>query len=509
MSYCKLFRERKLVGLGLLLLISFFVRWPLLQSVDIINVDAIRYFNSAHELMQGNLSAAFEHEKMLAYSLLLGVIHAVVDDWAFSGIFISMLFLSLTLFPLYFLTKEVFGNMAALWAGAALILLPAANSLSTQVAKDTVFLFFLMLALWLGRKGMVERKPACFLMTFLCAAMAALFRFEAVLFLAVYSLWLLSRWLFSADDRAIAKTGLIYYLAVPVISLCTILGIFVSGAYDVDIVNNVWSRFSKHYLYVDVLGSYFSIYNHLKSVERSFPGGQWSSDFFEIARHNLLLLYFIGLLQKLLAALFPVYIVPLYFGVKGVQARGRNLGLLVWAILAYLGMAYFFLLTRNFLAERYLMIVVVMLLPFTGHGFEQLRNRLALTRWPKTALAVVVIFFVCLPLYKSFEDVHYEKLELRLAGEWLQEHQDVMTQRMIVNDERIPFYAGLMRGSYDYIPDGEGQDFESLATASGDALLALYVSFREEEALPAFANYQLIEKFRGDKKVVLVYAASP
>jgi hypothetical protein len=338
---------------------------------------------------------------------------------------------------------------------------------------------------------------------------AALFRLEAVLFLAVYFLWLLSRWLFSEDDRAIAKTGLNYYLAVPVISLCIILGFFVSGAYDAEIVNNVWSRFSKHYLYIDVLGSYFTIYNHLKSVERNFLGGQWTNDFFEIARHNLLLIYFIGMLQKLLAALFPVYLVPLYFGVKGVQAQGRNLGLLVSTILAYLAMAYYFLVTRNFLAERYLMIVVVMLLPFAGHGFEQIRNRLTLTHWPKTAMAIVVVFFGCLPLYKSFEDTHHEKLELRLAGEWLQEHRDVVAQRMIANDERIPFYAGLMRGSYDYIPEGEEQDFESIAMASGDTLLALYVSLREAEDLHAFANYRLVEEFRGDKKVVLVYTASP
>jgi uncharacterized membrane protein YGL010W len=277
------------------------------------------------------------------------------------------------------------------------------------------------------------------------------------------------------------------------------------GFINPTLLDTIWLRFSQHYLSTDLLGSYRTIYNHLESVEGNFPGGQWSNDFFEAARDNLPLIYFTGMMQNLISVLFPVNIVPLYFGLTNVNNRDSKIGLLVLAIITYLSMAFFFIVTYNYMSPRYLMIVVIMLLPFVGHGFEQIRSRLLHSRQMKIFMAGIFVLFICFPLYKSIGTTRNQKIEYRHAGEWLKQHRDVLRQRIITTDERIPFYAGLMRGNYAVFPQEKALDFERLARDSNSSIMALDVSLSDEVVFPSFSNYTLVKEFRSGKKAVLIY----
>jgi len=67
------------------MLLSLFMKTVLACSVDVVNPDGIRYFNSASQLMAGNVLEAFSYEKMLIYTLILGVINFFVNDWTSAG----------------------------------------------------------------------------------------------------------------------------------------------------------------------------------------------------------------------------------------------------------------------------------------------------------------------------------------------------------------------------------------------------------------------------------------
>jgi hypothetical protein len=242
-------------------------------------------------------------------------------------------------------------------------------------------------------------------------------------------------------------------------------------------------------------------------VEENFPGGQWTNDFFELARYYMPLIYLTGLFQILAAALFPVNLVPLLWGLLSIDFRDARYTLLFSTIAAYIAMAYLYMVSRNFLAERYLLVVVVMLLPLAGHGFERLRLRLAVSRFHRLAVAVAVVVLVCLPLYESYADALTGKPEIRQAGEWLKENRDLMQQRVISSDERIAFYAGLLRGSYDVFPEGNHYDAEGLAKARGCDLLVLDEVMQSAEHEPTFTGYALVKAFRGEKRAVLIYEA--
>jgi hypothetical protein len=333
-----------------------------------------------------------------------------------------------------------------------------------------------------------------------------MFRLEGLLFLFIYIIWLIYQVLFRSVARPAAIRGLLVYVFIPISALVIISGLLMAGFLEIGLLETVWRRFSHHYFQFDMTTVHGAIYDHLKSVEESFPGGQWGHDFFEISRYNILIIYLVGLLQALIAAIFPIYVVPLYAGLQDAGRCDGNPGVLIWTLVAYLGMVYFFLVTRNFLSERYLLIVVVMLLPFVGHGFERLNARLSAFRFQKISLAIFALLFIGLPIYKSFADTRNEKTEIRLAGEWLKHSQYILRQRMVTTDERIPFYAGLMRNDYDMFPDGMRQDFEQYAKANGNSLIVLGMSLRNGEKPPSLGDYILAKEFYGEKKVILVYS---
>lgn len=488
--------------------VSIVIKLVIVFNVNLVNPDAIRYFNSARELFHGNLSGAFTHEKMLVYTFTLGLFQWILHDWVFSGLLLSLVFLTLTLFPLYLFTKEVFGRLAATWAVVVYCLTPAINELTANVAKDAPFLFFMMMALWLGRKAFVDSRPGYILLTFGCAILASLFRFEGIVFLCVYFLWLLFNAFSRPSVRKPIFRGLLLFMGIPGAGVVLLFCLYAIGGVSSHQLESGWLRFGEHYFQQDLLGNYHAIYGQLKSVERLFPGGQWTHDFFEIARYNMPIIYLLGLVQILIGAIFACYLVPLFFGLKSAKPADDGIKLLGWMVGAYLVMDYFFLVTRNFLAERYVLIIVVMLLPLIGHGFEYLRQRLSVARHRAVWTAVILVLFVGLPFYRTFAETRSEKKEIRLAGEWLKETGKAAPHKLIVSDERISFYAGLWRGEYEVFPDDSRKTIEETAGKGAFPMMILELSSQDVEKAPEFEGYKLIKDFRGKKKTVFIYELS-
>lgn len=484
-------------------LASLLIKSILIANATVVNGDAIRYFNSAHQLLQGNIPSAFSHEKMLFYTFVLGIFKLIFRDWEFSGYLLSLVFLTLTLIPLYFFTKEVFGANAAIWTAIAFCLIPSINELTVNVVKDAPFLFFAMTALFFAYKALESSKYTAFLLTFSCALMATLFRFEGLIFLGSYILWLLLNIVFRSSLRPAAYRGVLLFSVVLVVGLSVFIGLnlFFGPSWS----EMIWIRFREHYFQTNLLNGYQAIYGHLREVENNFSGGQWTNDFFEIARYNLPLIYLLGILQVLASAIFPAYLVPLYLGVKLSRLSKGGVRLLCWMVVTYLLLAYFFIVTRNFLAERYLIIVVVMLLPLAGSGFEQFLESLSIKRFRTIANIVIVICFLFIPLYRTFIETRTEKAEIRYAGMWLKTSGKAAHSKLITTDERIPFYSGLWRDKYQIFPEGTGGNFEAVAIDGNYSIMVLDMAPRNVASLPKFEKYALIKEFRGNKKTILIY----
>ena len=79
--------------------------------------------------------------------------------------------------------------------------------------------------------------------------------------------------------------------------------------------DDVWIRLHEkfgYYFILNLFDNYQQIYQHLKTVEFQFRGGQWTNDFFEFARHQMLLVYMVGLIHLLLRPCSRFYWFPLF-----------------------------------------------------------------------------------------------------------------------------------------------------------------------------------------------------
>ncbi|MBN1140558.1 MAG: glycosyltransferase family 39 protein [Deltaproteobacteria bacterium] len=493
---------RTIGNLALLMVFSLLIKAFILTHVTVINPDGVRYVNSAYQLWQGNFQQAFTHEKMLFYSLTLGLFQRAVGDWLLAGQFLSALFLTLTVIPLYQLTRKLFDDNAALWAGLVFVVLPVFNDMAGEIVKDAPFLFFILTAMVFALRALDEKEGLDFLMVLVCGGAASLFRLEGVVFLAAFVLALVLI-LIVGENRRDSLRGLAIFLAVPILGGLALFGILVSGTVDIEKVLTVWERFRGHYFQTDFFKHYDAIYEFLKNSEGRFFGGQWGQDFFEIARHNMAWIYLLGLFQKLGKAISPLLLIPLLFGwPRRGQVRG-SLILVLWVVFSYLLMNYFFIVTRNFIASRYLLAAVLLLLPFVGQGLERIRMWTQERRFPWLSLVALILVAVVYPASKSIGDSLENKNAIREAGNWLGQQQALSPKKILVTEERVMFHAGLLRGQYFACREGRCGHLETVALKRGaDCIVA---TSREEASLAGFERFLLVKEFRSPDLSVFIF----
>ncbi len=496
--------ENPLLALAALLCASLLIKIFLIAQADIINTDGIRYVNSAHQLFQGDVSAAFSHEKMLGFTLLLGLTHILIPDWFLAGKILSCVALLLTTIPLYLIAKELFGLRAAFFTALAFTIAPSINEKCTAVIKDPPFLFLVVLSLWLVIYALKKSRWNFCLPAGLLACLALLFRPEGIVFFFAMTLSMTLFIVFVTASRRLHLKCLVAFWTIPVAGLTAAMVLLATGVMSWDILPTIYDRFA-YYFQVNPLSVYLGIYQHLKDVEGNFPGGQWTNDFFEYARYNMPLIYLLGILQTFGKALFPVFVVPFVVGLK---LRNRLqpptlLLLIVW--LCFFLMDYLYLVSHNFLSARYLLVLVVLSFVLVGYGLDRIIDFFADFRYRHLALSMTVVLCVLLPLGKILVNDEEEKIELRQAGLWLRQRGDMAANRMIVSEERIAFYAGLLRGDYVTFPDGDPRQLEQKALQNNCRLLVVYKNLEELETKPHFENYGPIEEFRGPKNVAIVY----
>ena len=206
-------------------------------------------------------------------------------------------------------------------------------------------------------------------------------------------------------------------------------------------------RFRDHYIRGGLFSRYQDLYEFLKNSEMSLSGGSNPQDFTEIARHNLYLFFLIGTIESFLSSLTPLYILPFFYGLNIKNRLNSYMLLILTLISVYFLGGYLFLLARNYITSRYLLVPVILAIPFVGYGFERLANLVERRRRGRSIFMFVFTFILLLPVADSFEDVFDEKKEIKIAGEWLR-RENLHNNRILTSDERVPFYAGLFRNDY-------------------------------------------------------------
>jgi hypothetical protein len=379
--------------LGIPLAISLSVKLILLSILHqaTINMDGILYINAAKQYAAGNMTAGLAIYPMPAYPMLIALTHTIIPNWIVAGYFISITSMVLATVPLYYLTKTMFGMKEAFWASLIFALLPKMNEWALYVSRDPLFLLISAWFVYVGLKS--SRKTDLFLFgtTFILAWTSILIRIEGLIFVFFYAGVLMYRAFAAKEDKARYFLKPLIWLGVPLgLGLITLGSM---GFHGISV-----NRFYQIYTWLvalfdgDFLNGYFHIYQFFSEAEKYPPFSGWHYNFAALSRHYLLIIYMMGIMEILIKLIFPLSCIPLYMALKErFTAHGK---FILWLCFMFIAVVYYSLLTRDFVATRFLMIPAFLLLPWVGAGTNKLWIKR--TNAPHKVLAMIILLSLVL-----------------------------------------------------------------------------------------------------------------
>lgn len=500
-------------ALVFLLLVSLILKLTLLSAGHVINPDGVRYIDAAQQLAGGNFREAISIEKMPLYPLLIVAFHYLVRDWALAGQLISLFSLVLAVVPLYWLTKGIFGEKAAFWAGLAFVLSPMLNGLSIDLIRDPIFLCFVIWAVYFFWRSLTTPRRCFYVLASVSTIIALFCRIEGIFLFAIFLPILLVLAIKHKSERNSLFKGMTVLVGLPLL-LGLGAGMVLWGFAGVELTS--FSRLGEirdrlqGILRGDFLAMYHSLYAQMKSFKN--PAAFWSTgSFAETARHYLPLIYLLGLAEATFRNLFLLYVVPLRAGFGKRPAFNRGHWLLLLVAGTYFMVAFYFVFTHDFISKRYVFVPALMLYPWVGRGLERIRAWIGGIRRPRIALVLFLVVFCGAPAYKTVsEAVGADKGKaFKVAGKWLASQTDLQGAVLACSDPRIRLYSSQ---ELHFLRDGEsfsifrdlGQ-MEKVALANKVDLLVLETSRKKRHLVPELEHYSMVNNIVENNKEVLIF----
>ena len=470
------------------------------------NSDGILYITAAQYFAEGNFAEGLAVYPMPLYSLLITGVHFVIPDWELTAKLISTTSMVLVIIPLYLLTTHLFNRRVAFWACLALALAPVPNDWSVDVIRGPIFVFFAVLTVYVAQMAIDLKSQKHFVITALLVGISFLFRIEGVIilfFFGGYGIYLI---LNAKKDRNLVLKGFTTWLAVLVVLVVFACGATYIYEGDFNRVEELAKR-AEHIVSLDFLKNYHIIYNQLYTLEEHSPNSDTNRSFAEVARHFMFLVYVIGEAQVFFKVLFPLFIIPFFLGLK--KSFDKRQAFLLGLICFYLFVMYVFYIDRNYMHKRFLFAPVVLAFPWVGAGLEIMFSKLKKSFHPKMYFAVFFALFLISPSVESVHSLAEEDNVLRKAGTWLKQHKLLHESKVLTNESRAPFFAGI-RYSESVFMDSEIHDVKEIeknALRHNADIILLQVS-NDDEYVQGMTSYEKLKIFRGKKRDVYIFCRS-
>jgi 4-amino-4-deoxy-L-arabinose transferase-like glycosyltransferase len=502
-------------GLIYIICISVMLKAFFLASDSLINNDGLLYISAAQEFAKGHFKEGLNVFPMPFYSLLIVIIHFLIPDWAMAARVISVLFMVFTLIPLYLLTKELFDRKAAFWACLTFALAPASNGLATDVIRDPGFIFCTAWSVYFALRSSQSSRIFYFAATAFFSLVSILFRIEGIILVLIYPVYFSFLSYLKDQERTTLLKGVLLFMLIPLflITAYYILSGF-NGQFSFNRSDEIYGEIQK-LLKIEFLNNYQNLSLQLEILVQSSPYPGFKNNFAEIAKHYIPVIYFLGFAETFFIALFPLFIIPLFFSVK-VPVKIRHVFVLALLIVFVL-LAYYFLIKMDFLTERYISIPVLLTYPWIGAGMHQFFEYLS-RKYSKKVFVIVFLLFIISPLYKCVEQEIKKDDSLIIAAKWIEKNPDTLKLRIITGDKRFLFYAGREfwvgdvfsgnSGDAYYRLDDKGagyNEMEKIAVENKFDLLFLRVSSKKEA--PQFNIYKKIKEIKGRKNISYIFSS--
>ncbi|MBN2224364.1 MAG: glycosyltransferase family 39 protein [Deltaproteobacteria bacterium] len=382
------------------------------------------------------------------YPILIYFVNLFVGDPILSGQLVSLFFGSLLIVTVYFLTKEMMGPRAGLLAAFLTAAHPLLIRYSVEVLKDSMLFFFAITSVVLALAGHERKK---YLLIFLAGIMAwttSFVRiFGVVIVVSISVAIVVSGIIERRKWHMIAYELVLFALPAPVAGyLCFGFLVGFKNEYIIQSLMKLFlsisERFSATASYRDILiANNPGISSQYLDVITSYPTLSAFAEFI-----NVFVTAFSG-------AVFSFFLIGVYLDRSSLIKRGPRLFVLSCAVILTLA-DLIILATLFFLSKRHVMILVLLLFPWSAFALDRIivwyrervhrKFRMRAQVFNGIVSAVFVIWLILSLAFTSFLDwadsKHYYKRE---AAEYIENlGQPDPLILVLPSDRAIPLYAG-------------------------------------------------------------------
>jgi hypothetical protein len=169
------------VAILIVLLLAVAVRTWIAAHTYLISTDSERFLYMAQNFRAGRIGAGLSEDYHPLYpALIAGLSYLTGLNLETSGVAVSIALGSLTILPLYLITRNLFTPLAGVMGALVLVFHRYSAEQSADIMSEAAYIFFLMWGAWALLWGMKRARLAGFLACGLCAGLAYLVRPEGM-----------------------------------------------------------------------------------------------------------------------------------------------------------------------------------------------------------------------------------------------------------------------------------------------------------------------------------------
>ena len=486
----------------------FIVRW----NADL-NFDGEIYIEAARKYAAGMYREGLAIYPMPLYPYLISFMHKIIPNWVLAGRLVSYFSMTLTVIPLYLLSKDLFNRRAAFWGCIAFTLLPETLLHSNSVMRDPPFFLFAMCAVYFAQKALQSKRLMHLLVSALFAWFSTLFRIEGLIIFPVYFCFLIALAISKREQRKDYSRMMVAWGGF---FACLIAAIYIGMESRSDNINRFddWAHFFHGFRDLSFLQSYHRVSAYLQQMQDASLNSIVGQHFADTARQLMALIYLLGMLFMFLKIIMAVNILPLLWGMFQARYTERHVFVLLLTSCLFV-LTYGFLIWQDLVLARYLFMPAVLLCPWVGFGIDRILVFAQGCSHKEFIVACVLLLVFAAPALKF--DKHFankDDLKSR-AGSWIAEQEGLRNLKIIFSDPGVKFHAGM---KMDFSCDEnkilhQSPDDKNFSNISQEALenkvdaIAIYSRTDRRKDIADFEGYKEIKEFNDKNKLIKIYAS--
>lgn len=453
--------------LGLLVLITLIPRVLAFLQPQIITIDGTLYIKMAKLFSEGEY-AGTPGSYFNLYPLMIFLVQKFAKDWELSGQLISITLGTLTVIPIFLLGRSLYNERVGWLSAIFYITLPNFLRFDTDVLRDPILWFFMVLTSWLVWEGLQKNRPVLFGLASISAGLGALTRVEGFIIWAALFLYTTFR---KASGISIKRRVLYVTLLVLIFPLLTSSVLLSIRKHSSQVAFGEMASFSFNFIKahtdtmlkpqdpIDAMGP--KTYDSLPSI---------SQNSLELAsRHRIVLAISEVIYKFIKSSNFLIILVLLGFWKRKKEGLGFSDRYLLYIFMALFIMSVFYARQLYYFSTRHGLTLVLPCLFFAGHGLDAVVGILSRgmervgSGWAliRRYLPLIIVFLlILLFLSQGLGGKGREKTAIKEAGLWLKENgyqgSVVMGPKKFL---RLAFYAD---GRFVEMPDSWEKAIESI-----------------------------------------------